>query len=360
MAVVCAHVYPRFVVGAAGVDVFFAISGFVIVLSSEKLLAAPGAPIVFLRKRLIRIVPIYWLFTALALLTLGSIRPATVATSFLFIPHVNDYSGGVLPILSVGWTLNIEMFFYALFALALTVSARMGMLIFLITAVLIGLTVFSAHTGLPYAFAAYWTTPIALEFAFGMLIALAYLAGLRLSAAWAPAIVIAALAIFVTLGNGDAQPLGWQRVLVWGIPSALIVASSALANWKLGVFAPAAALIGAASYDIYLTHVFSIAYVPQSLGGDMGRVIAALVIGLGVYLAVDYPIISFLAGRAKARPISTVFEQGSDLLPALDKVVPTRASKIDVAQQRPRPLVPDPRPSASAKAQDDRITGRVR
>ncbi len=322
MAVVCAHVYPRFVVGAAGVDVFFAISGFVIVISSEKLLAAPGAPIVFLRKRLIRIVPIYWLFTALDLLTLGSIRPATVATSFLFIPHVNDYSGGVLPILSVGWTLNIEMFFYALFALALTVCGRMGMLICLITALLVGLTVFSARVGLPYVFAAYWTTPIVLEFAFGMLIALAYLRGFRFSALWGTAIAIAALGLLVTIGNGDSDPVGWRRVLVWGAPSALIVASSALTNLKLGVFAPAAALIGAVSYDIYLTHVFSIAYVPQFLGGDLGRVIAALAIGFAVYLAVDFPILSFLAGRAKARPISTVFEQGSDLLPALDKVVP--------------------------------------
>jgi peptidoglycan/LPS O-acetylase OafA/YrhL len=152
-AVVCSHVYPSFTACAAGVDIFFAISGFVIVISSERLLGADGAPLVFLRKRLIRIVPIYWLTTMLALSTLGSIHPATVAASFFFVPNVNEYSATVTPVLSVGWTLNLEMFFYALFALALAVCGLMDAVIFSIVAVLLGLTVFGARMDLLYAFA---------------------------------------------------------------------------------------------------------------------------------------------------------------------------------------------------------------
>jgi exopolysaccharide production protein ExoZ len=319
--VVCAHVFPTFIAGAAGVDVFFAISGFVIVVSSQRLLRTHRASLVFLQKRLIRIVPIYWLSTALTIGLLGSIHPETVTASFFFIPHVNEYSGNVLPVLEVGWTLNLEMFFYVLFALSLTVCSRMGTVVCLIAVALFGFAMFGARAGLPYAVAAYWTTPITLEFAFGTLVALAYGQGLKLSRAWGAATAILAMVIFVTLGNGDAQPMGWWRLVVWGVPSALIVVSSALVNWNLGFLAPVAALAGAASYAIYLTHEFTIAYAPKFLGGGIGRVIAALVVGLAIYLIVDFPIISFLlaARTAKARSIAPLSERGGELIPAFPR-----------------------------------------
>jgi peptidoglycan/LPS O-acetylase OafA/YrhL len=60
-------VVPLFDVGAAGVDLFFVISGFVIVYASERLFGRPGSTRIFLLRRLIRIVPIYWIATTLAL-----------------------------------------------------------------------------------------------------------------------------------------------------------------------------------------------------------------------------------------------------------------------------------------------------
>jgi exopolysaccharide production protein ExoZ len=312
---VCAHVYPNFTVCAAGVDIFFAISGFVIVISSERLLGAKHAPLVFLRQRLIRIVPIYWLATMFALWMLGSIHPATVAASLFFVPHINEYSATVLPVLSVGWTLNLEMFFYVLFALALTVCGRMDAVIFSIVTVLLGLTVFGASRGLPYAFAVYWTSPTTLEFAFGMVIALAFRADFRLSPTGGAAIAIAALAILMTFGNLDTQPLGWWRLAVWGVPSAMIVMSSALVNWNLGVFAPVASLVGAASYAVCVTHQFTIAYAPFFFRGDVGRVIAALAVGLAIYLIVDLPIKSLVALRTARMRASPARQRPADLSP---------------------------------------------
>jgi exopolysaccharide production protein ExoZ len=151
-----------------------------------------------------------------------------------------------------------------------------------------------------------------------MVIALAFRGGFRLSVASAAAIAIAALAIFVTFGSGDAEPLGWSRLAVWGVPSAMIVMSSALVNWKLGVFAPVASLVGAASYAIYLTHPFTIAYAPKFVRGDFGRVIAALAVGLAIYLIVDLPIMSLLASRTARRRASPVQEQPADLSPIAD------------------------------------------
>jgi exopolysaccharide production protein ExoZ len=50
----------EFFVGQAGVDLFFVISGFVMVYASTPLFGTPGGSILFLTRRLIRILPLYW------------------------------------------------------------------------------------------------------------------------------------------------------------------------------------------------------------------------------------------------------------------------------------------------------------
>src|SRR5579875_525850 len=113
--------------GATGVDIFFVLSGFVMVYSSTKLFNAPGGWKTFARRRIIRIIPMYWLATsvklAVMLLSAGLIlhargNAAYVIESYLFIP-CRDSSGTPGPLLGVGWTLYFEMFFYALFTAAL-------------------------------------------------------------------------------------------------------------------------------------------------------------------------------------------------------------------------------------------------
>src|SRR4030095_15095732 len=49
--------------GAAGVDIFFVISGFVMVVSSRRMAAQPGAWRTFIEHRIVRIAPLYWLAT---------------------------------------------------------------------------------------------------------------------------------------------------------------------------------------------------------------------------------------------------------------------------------------------------------
>src|SRR5271168_1999681 len=113
--------------GAAGVDLFFVISGYVMVASSTELMARPDGWRVFLARRLRRIVPLYWLLTA-AKLAVTELVPAltphtrptwwNVCASLAFIP-ARDAAGFIRPVLPVGWSLNFELFFYALFAVAL-------------------------------------------------------------------------------------------------------------------------------------------------------------------------------------------------------------------------------------------------
>jgi hypothetical protein len=107
--------------GAIGVDIFFAISGIVMILSTVKLRKQADAAVVFLRRRVVRIVPMYWLFTLLAVIVevaLSRRYGAAVGKHYTAIEVLRSlfFLGKAWPVLIVGWTLNFEAFFYVCFA----------------------------------------------------------------------------------------------------------------------------------------------------------------------------------------------------------------------------------------------------
>ncbi len=104
----------------AGVDLFFVISGFVMVYASRDMFGSAGSVAPFLRRRAARIIPIYWAVTIIYLvISLGGLGPVNrpkpdgweILASFLFIPWPVGGSTLVQPVYSLGWTLNYEMFF---------------------------------------------------------------------------------------------------------------------------------------------------------------------------------------------------------------------------------------------------------
>lgn len=113
--------------GSLGVELFFVISGFIICCSARNLPAGPASAGLFIRRRLIRIVPIYWIATLIyaAKLGLQGQAPtfAQVVQSLFFVPYLNE-AGMMRPILGVGWSLNYEMLFYLVFAGALFLKVR--------------------------------------------------------------------------------------------------------------------------------------------------------------------------------------------------------------------------------------------
>lgn len=124
LAVVIYHAGLRlglpFEIGQAGVDIFFVISSFIMWT-----VAGRGvSPLRFVRDRIARIVPLYWIATlALALGAWVNLFPRIritavhVLESLLFIPHFSPSSPNeVLPLLPQGCPLNYEMCFYSLFA----------------------------------------------------------------------------------------------------------------------------------------------------------------------------------------------------------------------------------------------------
>jgi peptidoglycan/LPS O-acetylase OafA/YrhL len=249
---------PPFLVGASGVDLFFVISGFVMVYASERLFGHPDAPRVFVLRRLARIVPLYWAASAVLLVyMLGvhrglpvDVSVGTVVASFAFLPYARP-DGLVAPIHLLGWTLNYEMFFYAVFAAAIRLSRPRAVLAVLAAfAVMVGL---GCAVALPLPWAA-WFDPIILEFGAGMLIAVACRAGLRLSRAAAVGLGLAAVAGYAVASWAElSEP--W-RAVERGLPGAALVAACVLcgAPPRPGPVARGVAFLGDASYSLYLVH----------------------------------------------------------------------------------------------------------
>src|SRR3984885_1661552 len=115
--------------GPFGVKIFFVISGFVMWLTTA---GVDISPVSFWRRRLVRIVPLYWFFLLL-LVAVGLSAPQylktteitweTAVKSFLFIPHFHSVQKIIAPILIPGWSLNFEMFFYFIFGISLLIKS---------------------------------------------------------------------------------------------------------------------------------------------------------------------------------------------------------------------------------------------
>ena len=159
--------------GNAGVYIFYIISGFIMVHICWESFGRKAAAANFLRRRVIRIVPLYWLatFAALAYHKVSSTHGADAGWSELiyslaFIPYSHD-EGSWNPILPQGWTLNYEMMFYAIFALGLSLPRR-----FALPAVSMTLGAFVIFGPLvPNETVAYLASPIVLWFLLGMALA---------------------------------------------------------------------------------------------------------------------------------------------------------------------------------------------
>lgn len=109
--------------GFAGVDVFFVISGFIIHTLYRQ---ADGPSLAFGLKRLNRIFPLYWIFTALAFAgyVLVGDRMDFTDRSIDWLTSLTLMPTGQPPLLLVGWTLTHELYFYLVYGLALFLPRR--------------------------------------------------------------------------------------------------------------------------------------------------------------------------------------------------------------------------------------------
>ena len=248
MLVMCVHI-PVFGFGAFGVDIFFIISGFVMMHSTERTSSN------FFKKRLIRILPNYYIFTLgvfiLALKFPHLLNNTTadlnhLLKSLFFIPF-NKNETGHFPILFLGWTLNLEMLFYSIFALSLMINKKYRG--FISSYILLTIFLISAYIN-SFPLKAY-NDFIIFEFILGMIIYLIIFKKNYIeSFLMLLAIIIGCLFYEINLNN---------RLLIYGLPSMIIMFLMILKfqNLKLSKFI---LMLGAGSYSLYLTHPYIIQF----------------------------------------------------------------------------------------------------
>ena len=111
--------------GGHGVDLFFVISGFIIFYATHRATLTPAE---FLRRRVERIVPLYFVVT-FAVIILAMTLPATFGTEGWYTPrHILKslafiaFTDGEMPVVYLGWSLEYEMYFYLAVALLMALT----------------------------------------------------------------------------------------------------------------------------------------------------------------------------------------------------------------------------------------------
>lgn len=301
--------------GAVGVHMFFVISGLVMVITTY---GKPFSTYRFLRRRVLRIYPIYWICAAIyvaASTLIGhdyNLSLSQLVGALLLLPP------DAHRIIGPAWTLAYEMYFYIAFALAMTMSvvwrslSQFGAMIALGMAFLcaIALGLLLSPTDPTFELV---TNSLLLEFLGGIAI------GLMLAKGWLPlrlggAIVAASIALYgVSLIVGkNAAP----TVLTLGAPSFLLVVGVVCVEKKHG----ASALLrristyGDSSYALYLIHMILIALLVE--------LFAALTLGewlqpaiVAICLAPLFVIVGELLHRRVERPLLRQINPGRSLLP---------------------------------------------
>ncbi|MDX3899810.1 MAG: acyltransferase [Sphingobium sp.] len=235
--------------GHAGVDLFFVLSGFIILHVHRGDIGRPGRLRHYGRQRFQRLMPIYWIALALTALGVaagghGSVAPGALAWSASLLPTRGE------PLLGIAWTLQHELLFYLAFAL-LILNWRLGVAVMLLWLGWIAVAFALPLEGWgPPRLSSFYN----LEFLFGMGAA-ALLASGRVRAprllAGAGIGLLAAAGVVESLalldGYGDAARLAY------GLPSAMLICGLAAWEKEGNLPVPAAlAALGEASYSLYL------------------------------------------------------------------------------------------------------------
>jgi exopolysaccharide production protein ExoZ len=315
-------------IGARGVDIFFVISGFIIAYATRHIAAdttAVKASLEFLSKRIVRVVPLYWiallwtsrdywwgwLASSHSLSQLYSNQAEdfiALLKDFVFVPHLSidqDEQGEIFPILIQGWTLNFEMFFYLLFACALLCGKYrlVTSSIVLVTLVAIG-QLHEFTTVIPL----FYTSSSLIEFVFGMVVFALYIRWPYLAVNRKLLVVLGILG-FVLLNSGSMV----NNKFVMGAAASIIVwvFIYAFAGTNFRVLQ----LLGDASYSIYLFHAAVFVEVRDVMKGVVlsangyvnavliivGQVLIAAAAGIVIYYLLERPLLGILRRKMRKR-----------------------------------------------------------
>ena len=307
--------------GSRGVDIFFVISGVVMVISTRRLVGSEDGWKTFASKRVLRTTPLYWIATTFKVVTVllmsGLVLYAemdwgNIIKSYFYIPYLK-IDGEIAPFLGVGWTLVFEMFFYLIFTAALFLKKNVYAFAGAVLLIFSALSLFRGET---HSAAWFLADPIILEFYMGMVIG--YFALKR--AFWPTSVALvaglSALAFMIFSTPIDYAPL--PRFLGTGIPAAILVWSTmSLEKYLHGRIPRSIMFFAGASYALYLFHPLIAPFAPLVLNKlsiqnfNLSVVLStaiSMVTGAVVYQWVERPVNNVVNGYLKKsakQPVAT-------------------------------------------------------
>jgi exopolysaccharide production protein ExoZ len=263
--------------GAVGVHIFFVISGYIMTLVASR--GPEFSYYDFVTRRFIRIFPVYWICCALYLAVRAVMHDLPDLTIGQFLGALLLLPDAASRIIGPGWTLTYELYFYLVFAVAMLLGLRSGLIavsLFFVASIAAGLLTHPVGAGWMIV-----TSTLLVEFVAGTWIA--YLARNRAWPEWLGfAAIVLALLLFAAglLWGYDRAP----SAVLWGVPSAMLVAGAVIVEPRVRQSRAfrAVAHLGDSSYVLYLLHILIIDVairLCQLAGIGSGRyVIVAIVV----------------------------------------------------------------------------------
>jgi exopolysaccharide production protein ExoZ len=311
--------------GASGVDIFFCISGVVMMVTISASQATGRFRVAdFLARRAIRILPLYWIVSTvfITLVLLGSLTygpsanvwslpliPGYLVASYILLPTYVPGTRTIAPFLFPGWTLSYEFYFYGLIACAAWLLVRPARIAVALLATIGGLCALARVLPISgLAIQQFTASTIVFEFVFGVgafLVARAFpIAGLR-----GFCLIVGTLGLMATIFY---PAMYTHRVLRWGIPGALVTLG-AMGAAPAQQISPLALRLGDASFSIYLIHLiplylYAVLLSNGHFSGGLSQFIAIVagsiataLAGLGVHRWIEKPVLAWL-NRAYSAP----------------------------------------------------------
>jgi exopolysaccharide production protein ExoZ len=287
--------------GGVGVELFFIVSGYIMCLRAPMI----GSFSKFIVSRILRIYPAYWLYTTLVVIvttavpawqpggSVGSLR--SFLRSYLVLP---DWG---FPILGVGWTLEYEMIFYLIVALALAsgvATSLRSVALALVLAVLGGTGCVLGPRTEGSALLYHIVNPYMFAFGAGWLFRSVE------RTTWPLRILNLVLFAAIAVGSIWIGPDGGERPVVRIALASVVFCSILLARNVFQADNPVNRtlwLVGDASFSLYLCHWFVLSAGGKILGlfevqpgldiiARVAGVLLSVAVGVGAFRYIEKPL----------------------------------------------------------------------
>lgn len=308
-------------VGTVGVYVFFIVSGYIMSFTTFNKTWNKDESLLFLKKRVLRIYPAYWIWLTLLIIVWVSglalkqhdYSLTKILTSYLLLPYSDTAPNKINPVLGQGWTLIYEVFYYLLFAVLIFLNTPKKFAIFIL-ALIFTVVIFIGRSSA--------TTIPALDFFMASAIFYFFVIGMAIYK-WQERILniysnlsftyvslfVCVICFYIIISNEFAQQSKEFAMGVLAIGLFLLFLAKGEGYQKLSI-------LGDASYSLYLSHgfvvmgygvlckTFSLPLSVLFIAGAL-TVVTSVFIGVLSYFLIESKI-QYIINKSFMTPVSKV------------------------------------------------------